>query len=368
MSIQFTTSAHFYEIQEILGESHSSTVYLAQRFDKKFKIKQPVVIKLFKHKKSPEPALQMESLLRARHSTHLIKVLSFERFQSHPALILEHICGVNLKQLVKNTDFSQNEIACICSQVFTGLKELKRSGLAHGDLSLSNVLIDIKGQIYLTDYGLANYEKNIFYSTKPFTAPELYEGKPSCLQSDLFSLGVLEKILSGHFIQEELSSMENTHFICKGDPLLDPLPQNRRKKDFVFSSDTRAFLSDKVHQSLFIKNCFNSGTIYNRPPLPNTKKQFSYRNISLVGIFLLLLFTTNPFISYGKYAPAEVLIRTEKWVYIQMAGFTGYSPVNIHIKKPGTYELKWKKKNKSGSKHIHLRSGQKITLRDNDFP
>ena len=367
MPIQFITSAHSYKIQEILGESHSSVVYLAQRFDRKFQVKQPVVIKLFKHKKSPGPILQMESLLRARHSSHLIKVLSFERFKSHPALILEHISGVNLNQLTKNTDLSQNEITCICSQVFIGLKELKRNGLAHGDLSPSNILIDTKGQIYLTDYGLANYEKNTFYSTQPFTAPELYEGKPSCLQSDLFSLGVLEKILRGNFTQEELHSMENTHFICKGDPLLDPFPQNRRKKDFPFSPENTVSLSSKVHQSLFIKNCFNQGTFSTPSPFSYTKNRFPYRMVSLIGIFFFILFTANPFTSYGKYIPAEVLIRTEKWVYIQMEGFTGYSPMNIHIKKPGTYELKWKKKDKVGLKHIHLQSGQKLTLRDKDF-
>ena len=171
MSIQFTTSAHLYEIQEILGESYSSVVYLAQRLDKKFKIKQPIVIKLFKNEQSLGPVLQMESLLRARHSSHLVKVLSFERFQSQPALILEHISGANLKQLMKNTEFTKNEVAFICSQILTGLKELKKSGLAHGDLSPSNILIDIKGQVYLIDYGLANYEKNTFHSTKPIYSP-----------------------------------------------------------------------------------------------------------------------------------------------------------------------------------------------------
>ena len=369
MSIKFTTSAHFYEIQEILGESYSSVVYLAQRLDKKFKIKQPVVIKLFKPENICGPILQMESLLRARHSAHLVKVLSFERFQSQPALILEHIPSANLKQLMKNTEFTKNEVAYICSQILTGLKELKTSGLAHGDLSPSNVLIDIKGQVYLTDYGLANYEKNTFHSTKPLTAPELYEGKKSCFQSDLFSLGVLEKILGGNFTQEELSSLESTHFICKGDFLLDPQPQNRKGKSFTFSSTAILLLSRKVHQFLFIKNCFNRKTITVPLSFSSIKHRFRipYRQLSLLGIFFIFLFFTNPFISYGKHSSAEVLIRTEKWVHIQMNGFTGYSPMNILINKPGTYELKWKKKTRSGLKRLHLRRGQKVVLRDNDF-
>ncbi len=371
MSTRFITSAHLYEIQEILGESLSSTVYLAQRLDKKFKIKQPVVIKLFKKGNSHGSILQMESLLRARHSSHLVKVLSFERLQSHPALILEHIHGANLKQLMKNTEFTKNETAYICAKILNGLKELKTNGLAHGDLSLSNILIDTKGQVYLTDYGLANYEKNTFHSTKPFTAPELYEGKTSCFQSDLFSLGVLEKILHGNFTQETLSSLESAHFICKRDCLLDPDPQNRRKKTFPFSSTAPASLSRKVHQFLFIKHCFNRKPIKTPAPSPPSKtkrhRRAPYQQLSLLGILFAFLFSTNPFLSYGKHSSAEVLIRTEKWVHIQMNGFTGYSPMNIRINKPGTYELKWKKKDKSGWKRIHIRNGQQLILRDHDF-
>ena len=372
---RFAASAHTYEIQEVLGESHFSLVYLAQRLDKDLKIKQTLVIKQFKQKKSPFLTLQMESLLRARHSSHLVKVLSFEKFKSRPALLLEHISGVNLKQLMKHTELNQNEIACLCSQILTGLEELKKNGLAHGDLSPSNILIDTKGQVYLTDYGLANYKNNTFYGTKPFIAPELYEGGRVCFQSDLFALGVLEKILKGHFTEEELTSMESKNFIHKEDSLLNPNPQNRNKKTFPYSPNSFLSLGNKVHQILLIRNYF---TQKHTPP-PSLfssyiKEHFrpSYRAFYMGTIFFLFLFTANPFISYGKYIPpkkpAEVLVRTQKWTHIQMAGFEGYTPINIRINKAGTYKLKWKKQNSTGLKYIYLRSGQKILLRDNDFP
>ena len=404
MSIQFATSAHLYEVRETLRESLLSTVYLAHRLDKDFKI--PVVIKLFKQKKSSWPVLQLESLLRARHSSHLVKVLSFERYQSRLALILEYISAVNLKQLIKNTELNQQEISCICSQTLTGLMELKKSGLAHGDLSLSNILIDTKGQVYLTDYGLANYEKKVIYSTEPFTAPELYEGKTSCFQSDLFSLGILEKVLRGRLISIK-GSMEGRHFVRKGDLLLDPEPQNRKEKPFDFSPSALSSLGSKVQQILFIKNCFQK---ISAPVLPPSgirgfiEKSFRKQNFKAVpfvslffssflffgikkffrffycfvpsaGILVLLLFTANPFISYGRYIPAssaalpaEVLIRTQQWIHIQMAGFTGYTPINIRVNKPGVYKLKWKKQNSAGFKYIYLNSGQKLVLKDNDFP
>lgn len=368
MSVHFTFSSHLYEIQEVLGESPFSTVYLAQRSDKDFKIKQSVVIKLFKEKKSSLPALHIESLLRARHSFHLVKILSFEKIQSQPALILEYIPGINLKQLTEKRELNSDEINCICSQILKGLEELKNTGLAHGDLSLSNILIDTSGQVYLTDYGLGNYEKNV-YGTTPFTAPELHEGKKSCFSSDLFSLGVLEKILKGSFTDKELSYMNSKDFICQNNLLLDPSPQKRKKRNFIFSTNARLSLGEKVQQILFIKNHLKQ-----KPKHHINKKQnrFPYRLVCLGGTLLVLLFTANPFVSYGKYQPShqpgEVLIRSLKWIHIQMAGVTGYTPINIPIHKSGTYKIKWKKNNRTGVKYIYLKSGQKIVLRDNDFP
>ena len=173
MPHHFTSSVHTYEVQEILGESHTSLVYLAQLFDKDLKIKQPLVIKQFKQKNSPFLTLQLESLLRARYSSHLVKVLFFEKINSYPALILEYISGINLKQLMKKTKLSQNAINHLCKQILTGLEELKKNDLAHGDLSPSNILIDTKGHVYLTDYGLANYQNDNYYGKKHFIAPEL---------------------------------------------------------------------------------------------------------------------------------------------------------------------------------------------------
>ena len=369
MSIRFITPVHLYEIQETLGESQFSTVYLAWRRDKKLKIKQTLIIKVFKTH-SPIPILQMESLLRARHSSHLVKALFFEQFQSQPALILEYISGVNLKQFIKNQKLDQNEVNCICSQVLSGLEELKKNGLAHGDLSLSNILIDTSGRVYLTDYGLANYEGSSLYTTKPFTAPELYTAHKPCFSSDLFSLGVLEKVLNGHFTEKELTTLESKNFILEKDLLLDPDPKNRRKKTFPFSSSAGSRLGTKVQQMLLIKSYFPPAK---NNPLPlKTKERKKYHFISMMGTLLLFVFTVNPFHSYSNYtvinAPAEVLVRTQNWIHIQMSGRKGYSPLNIQVNTPGFYKMIWKNKKSKGSKYLYLKSGQTITLRDNDFP
>ena len=401
MSFRFFAEAPLYEVQEILGESLLSEVYLAFRQSRGFKI--PVVIKLFRQKDGA--FLQMESLLRARSGQHLVRVLSFEKFQARPALIMEYVEGVSLKTLMSKREFSQDERACICTQILKGLKELKKVGLSHGDLSLSNILINRKGHLYLTDYGLANYAEEM-YGTEPFLAPELIEGQPATFASDLFSLGVLEKIMQG----ADHTKLKSEHFICEGDVLLDPLAFRRREKPFPFSQKAVLELSERVSEALFMKTCLppssSLGDLKVSPsrrvdlneakklvlkvsqfnfkvPFPLSglksiirggwhnryKPRFWHLGISLV----LLVFFVNPFVSYEEYEPeqkrpATIYIRSQEWLYVQIAGRSGYTPFTVSVREPGLYKLKWKKRKSQGAKYVYLKSGQKTVLKDKDFP
>ena len=371
MSVQLSAQPNLYKIKEKLGESPVSVVYLAHRFDKILKLNQPVVLKVFKNT-SDLPLLQMESLLRARHSGHLVKVLGFERLKDRPALILEYIKGLNLKQILQKSRLNLEEKYYICAGVLQGLEELKQKNLVHGDLSFSNILIDTKGQVHLTDYGLANYAGQCVYSTRPFTAPELLQREQvGSFQSDLFSLGVLEKILMGELSEEEWGAMENTHFFVKGDPLLDPLPQNRRRKAFCFSQDTGLSLGGKVSDLMSFKNYLSVSV-----PLPffqkKTKKDFfSFRKTTAGLLFFIFLFIDSPFSFFPQadlVQNSKVLIRSKKWMYVQMLGASGYAPLAVEVEQPGTYRIKWKNQYSQGVKNVHIRAGQLVVLRDHDFP
>ena len=378
MIIRFVTPVHRFEVQEVLKEGAISSVYLAQRTHKNFKVKQTLVIKLFKQKNSPHFPQQVESLLRVRHSSHLTKVLSFESFYSQPALILEYIHGVSLKQLLQSTELEEKEINSICSQTLKGLQELKKNGLAHGDLSLSNILIDSTGRVFLTDYGLGNYIVDGFYGTEPFCAPELYQNKTAGFYSDLFSLGVLEKVLKGHITEKELNLMKGEHFLLDREPLLHPHPQKRKIKEF--STEFVSSLGQKVQEALSIKEALS----YTKSPkLSSVKKESSLKGKSKVfspqvgflsGLFLFFLLASNPFVSYEtplpavKQSSAKILVRTREWTHIQIADISGYAPITVPLYHSGTYKLKWRKQNSSGLKYIHLKGGQKIILKDKDFP
>ena len=375
MSAFLTAHANTYKIKEILGESPTSLVYLAHRVDKTLELRQQVVLKVFKNLTPDEelklPALQIESLLRARHSPHLVKVLGFERIHNQLSLVLEYIAGLNLDQLLQKTNLSIDEKHCIYSQVLNGLEELKQNGLIHGDLSPSNILIDTNGKVHLTDYGLANYAGKHIYSTKPFTAPELSKNGNCSFESDLFSLGVLEKILTHPDLLTNLSQLENHHFLIPGDPLLDPQPQARKKKAFPFHLSAFLSLGEKVNQIISFKQSFQSSQ-----PVSFFQRKyngfFNWQKFGLISLFMCVLLISNPLLNFNKIfsnkeKTAHILIRTQQWMYIQIADKAGYAPIAATVEQPGTYRLKWKNQLSQGTKYIQVQAGEKIILRDNDF-
>jgi serine/threonine protein kinase len=80
--------------------------------------------------------------------------------------------------------------------VLSGLSELHRHGLFHGDLSPQNILIGLTGEVKLGNHPLLRMESGVltgFVKGRPgYSAPEIWQDKPVLdLRSDVFSLGSL---------------------------------------------------------------------------------------------------------------------------------------------------------------------------------
>ena len=364
-----------YEMHQLLGDTLTSQVYLAVRSLPHLKARQKVVVKIFK-KPLPDqlPDLQIQSLLQAKNSPHLTKILSFEYIKKRPALILEPIQGVSLHQLLSSFSLSQGEILSICQQSLMGLRELKKARLAHGDLSLSNIIIDFKGHVFLSDYGLSNYKSGKIFGTQPFVAPEIEDlQKSPDFLSDLFSLGVLYQILKGG-LMSQANFLHHSHFIKPRHPLLDPGPLNRRVEGFFPPppESPPPGLGHKVSEALDRKKWTRTKDLVPLPPPPPLQKKRRLNPLVLGSVFLgCWLFSTNPFVSYGKpgaLAPGRLFLRTHHWLHARGEGWKGYAPLDVVNLPPGPYVIRWKNHQGRGVKHIELSPGQTLVLSDHDFP
>lgn len=120
-------------------------------------------------------------------------------------LVLEYVSGGDMYDLLrKHGCLTEDQARFYMAEIIVALQELHRLNFVFRDLKLENILIDNKGHVRLTDFGLAGKfntgdggEKAIFdiSGTAIYQAPEMLEGKGHGRVVDWWALGVLMYVL-----------------------------------------------------------------------------------------------------------------------------------------------------------------------------
>jgi serine/threonine protein kinase/ABC-type sugar transport system substrate-binding protein len=84
-------------------------------------------------------------------------------------------------------------------QAAYGLGFAHENGVIHRDIKPSNVLVDDAGNAFISDFGLAQItsealnitQSGAMIGTPTYVAPELVQGQPATVRSDIYSMGVL---------------------------------------------------------------------------------------------------------------------------------------------------------------------------------
>merc|ERR1712098_369600 len=86
--------------------------------------------------------------------------------------------GGDLKQnlvISKHGRFSEAKAKFYACEILLGLEDLHAKNIIYRDLKLENVLLDVKGHCYLSDFGLAVQKKHSdgYSGTPGYIAPEI---------------------------------------------------------------------------------------------------------------------------------------------------------------------------------------------------
>ena len=112
-------------------------------------------------------------------------------------LSMEFIEGEDLASLLKRIGrLPQEKATQIAQQLCAGLAAAHEQGILHRDLKPANVMLDERGRVRITDFGLARFAEEVqgaetMAGTPAYMAPEQLAGEGVSLQSDLYSLGLL---------------------------------------------------------------------------------------------------------------------------------------------------------------------------------
>ncbi|MGD0049902.1 MAG: serine/threonine-protein kinase, partial [Bryobacteraceae bacterium] len=187
-----------YRVVALLGKGGMGEVYRADDLA----LGQPVALKFLPESLGQNPASierfrNEVRLARLVSHPHVCRVYDVGEVDGHPFLSMEYVDGEDLASLLRRIGRLPSDKALeIARGLCAGLAAAHDKGILHRDLKPGNVMIDGRGQVLLTDFGLAGIANEIAGNevrngTPLYMAPEQLAGKEVTVRSDIYSLGLL---------------------------------------------------------------------------------------------------------------------------------------------------------------------------------
>ena len=194
-----------YRIITLLGKGGMGEVYRADDLT----LGQPVALKFL-----PDRAGQDEGLLErfrnevrtARRISHpnVCRVYDVGEVDGQTYFTMEYVDGEDLASLLRRIGrLPQDKALDIARQLCAGLSAAHVKGVLHRDIKPANIMLDGRGQVVITDFGLAGVADQIQgievrSGTPAYMAPEQLAGEEVSVRSDIYSLGmVLYEVFTG---------------------------------------------------------------------------------------------------------------------------------------------------------------------------
>ena len=194
-----------YRIIALLGKGGMGEVYRADDLT----LGQTVAMKFL-----PEEATRDEGLLErfrnevrtARKVSHpnVCRVYDVGDVDGQTFFTMEYVDGEDLASLLRRIGRLPSDKAVeISRQLCAGLAAAHAKGVLHRDLKPANIMLDGRGQVVITDFGLAGLADDlrgpeVRSGTPAYMSPEQIAGTEVTMRSDIYALGlVLYEIFTG---------------------------------------------------------------------------------------------------------------------------------------------------------------------------
>jgi serine/threonine protein kinase len=151
---------------------------------------------------------EREARLAARlNHPHVVAVFDLVDDEGETWLVMEYVEGITLSAFVRRDGaLTPDEAAPLLRQAADALAAAHGAGIVHRDVKPSNMMVTRRGDVKLTDFGIARAEADasltrtgLVTGSPAYLAPEVASGSTATEASDVWSLGAtLYHLLAGH--------------------------------------------------------------------------------------------------------------------------------------------------------------------------
>ncbi len=202
-----------YRIVEKIGAGGMGEVYRAhdERLDRDVALK--ILPSGTLNDESARKRFRNEALALAKLShPHIATVFDFDSQEGMDFLVMELVSGATLAEKLAAGPLPEKEVIELGSQVAEALEEAHEQHVVHRDLKPGNIIVTLKGQAKVLDFGLAKLQRPAgeaertasftatmsVSGTLPYMAPEQLRGGAVDARTDIWALGaVLYEMATG---------------------------------------------------------------------------------------------------------------------------------------------------------------------------
>jgi len=188
-----------YRILAKLGEGGMGVVYKAEDT----KLKRVVALKFLPHHVSVTPEVEARFLQEAQSAAtlnhpNICTIHDIKEHDGQQFIVMECVDGVTLRKKITTAPLKPDDAVAYALQIGDALQEAHSKGIVHRDIKTDNIMINIKNQAKVMDFGLAKLKGSLKLTkvsstvgTLAYMAPEQIQGGEVDGRSDIFSFGVL---------------------------------------------------------------------------------------------------------------------------------------------------------------------------------
>jgi serine/threonine protein kinase len=196
-----------YEIREAIGHGGMALVYKGYQES----LNRYVAIKVL----DPVRAAQKGFLTRFTREAqavagldhpHILPIYDFGRDRGYTFIVMKFVSTGTLRDRLRGEPLQPEDTVATVSQVASALDYAHQRGVIHRDIKPSNILLDERGDVLLSDFGLAKILESTTrltasgasLGTPAYISPEQAMGGEVDIRTDVYSLGVvLYEMLTG---------------------------------------------------------------------------------------------------------------------------------------------------------------------------